>query len=124
MRAAAGRGTSGTVRPEIEAILAELLARHRASGRVHLNDMAEVIGTSAITPEEIEELVDRLEAEGLRVGEALDAQDVEAVRAVLGSARRLRASLGRRPTVDELSADTGLPAHEVRRALEHAGRAR
>ena len=110
------------MRPLIEDILRELLARHRDSGRVHLNDLAEVIGVRAVTPEEIEHLIDRLEAEGLRVGEALDDQDVGALRAVLESARRLRASLGRKPTVDELAADTGRPPHEVRRALEHGGR--
>ena len=109
------------MRPLIEEILQALLARHRASGRVHLNDLAEVIGARAVTPEEIEHLVDRLEAEGLRVGEVLDDQDVGVLRAVLESARRLRASLGRRPSVEEIAADAGLPSHEVRRALEHGG---
>jgi hypothetical protein len=114
------------VRPVVEGILQELLARHRGTGRAHLEDLAEVIGVRAVTPEEIEYLVDRLEAEGLRVGEALDEQDLGDVRAVLASARRLRVrhrETGRRPTVDEIAADTGLPAHAVRRALEHVGRA-
>ncbi len=122
-RASGGRPWQlSRVRPLIEEILLTLLARHRASGRVHLNDLAEVIGARAVTPEEIEHLIDRLEAEGLRVGEALDDQDVGALRTVLESARRLRASLRRQPTVDELAADTARPAHEVRRALEHARR--
>ena len=34
------------MRPLIEDILREFLARHRASGRVHLNDLAEVIGSA------------------------------------------------------------------------------
>jgi hypothetical protein len=106
----------------IEEITLTLLERHRASGRVHLNDLAEVIGARAVTPEEIEHVIDRLEAEGLRVGEALDDQDIDALRAVLESARRLRGSLGRQPCVEELAADTGRPAHEVRRALEHVRR--
>ncbi len=112
------------MRPVIQEILGELLARHRGRGRVHLDDLAEVIGVRAVTPEEIEHLIDRLEAEGLRVGEALDERDVGDLRAVLSSARRLQAALGRRPSVDEIARDTALPDHAVRRALEHAGRHR
>jgi DNA-binding Lrp family transcriptional regulator len=100
----------------------ELLARPRASGRVHLNDLAEVIGARAIRPEEIEELVDQLEAEGLKVGEDLDDVDVDVMRAVLASARQLQAKLGRRPSVEEIARDAGHEPHEVRRALEHASR--
>jgi Sigma-70 region 3 len=112
------------VRPVIAEILAELLARHRGTGRVHLDDLSEVIGVRAVTQDEIEHLVSRLEAEGLRVGEALDDRDIGDLRAVLASARRLGATLGRRPSVDEIAGDVGLPDHAVRRALDHAGRAR
>jgi len=140
------------VRPVIDGILRELLTRHLpachdggdphtpgpaghdggdpqtasltgTAGHVHLNDLAEVIGERPVTPEEIEYLVDQLEAAGLRVGEDLDGADVEVVRAVLASARRLRASLGRRPTVAEIARDAALPAHAVRRALEHGAAA-
>ena len=107
----------------VEAIFQELLGRHRAAGRVHLNDLAEVIGVRAVTAEEVEELIDRLEAEGLRVGEALDGDDIDVLGAVLASARRLQVSLGRRPTVDEIARDAGCAVHEVRRALEHGSAA-
>lgn len=107
----------------IEAIYQELLGRHRAAGRVHLNDLAEVIGTRAVTAEEVELLIDRLEAAGLRVGEALDGDDIGLLEAVLVSARRLRGSLGRRPTVDEIARDAGCAPHEARRALEHGAAA-
>jgi hypothetical protein len=112
------------VRSLVERILGELLARHGEAGHVHLNDLAEAIGTEAVTPDEIEAVVDRLEAAGLRVGEPLDGLDVLVIREVLASARRLRASLGRPPTVDEIAADAGHPAHAVRRALEHAAAAK
>ncbi|MFT3775765.1 MAG: hypothetical protein QM820_61240 [Minicystis sp.] len=108
------------MRAAVERILEELLSRHRGSGHVHLNDLAEVIGPSPITPDEVEELITRLENEGLRVGEELDGRDVLVMREVLASARRLSASLARRPTVEEIAADSGQPAHAVRRALEHA----
>lgn len=110
---------------ELEAIFQELMGRHRAAGRVHLNNLAEVIGVRAVTAEDVEQLIDRLEAEGLRVGEALDGDDIDVLGAVLASARRLHASLGRRPTVEEIARDAGRAVHEVRRALEHgAGAAR
>jgi hypothetical protein len=111
------------VRPVVEGILRELLARHPPAGHVHLNDVAEVIGGRAVTPEEIEYVVDRLEAAGLRVGEDLDDQDVSVIGVVLASARRLQTSLGRRPTVAEVACEAGLPSHTVRRALEHGAAA-
>ncbi|MCC6552204.1 MAG: hypothetical protein IT372_04170 [Polyangiaceae bacterium] len=111
------------MRPLIETILGELLARHRATGRVDLNDIAEVIGARAVTYDEIEHVIDRLEAEGLRVAEPLRGQDVVVMRAVIVSALRLRARLHRRPTVDEIAAECGHPPHAVRRALEHGRRA-
>lgn len=111
------------VRPLADSILSDLLARHRSEGRVHLNDIAEVIGGRAVTPEEIEAIIDGLEAEGLRVGEPLDGQDVNLMQMVLGSARRLRERLGRRPTVVEIAADAGCPEHVVRRALEQGASA-
>jgi hypothetical protein len=111
------------VRPLVAEILRELEARHRASGHVHLNDLAEVIGGRAVTQDEIESIIDALEAAGLRVGEALDERDLDVTRTALASARRLTASLGRRPTVDEIAVDAGLAPHEVRRGLEHAARA-
>jgi hypothetical protein len=123
VRAARRRGRSPRVRPVVEGILRELLARHPPAGHVHLNDLAEVIGGRPVTPEEIEDLVDRLEAAGRRVGEDLDDQDVSVMGAALASARRLQASLGRRPTVAEIARDAGLAPHAVRRALEHGAAA-
>jgi hypothetical protein len=108
------------VRAAVERILRDLLARHPAPGHVHLNDLAEVIGTTAVSHEEVEALIDQLEASGLRVGEDLDSADMRVMQEVLASARRLQATLARRPTVDEIAADTGHPPHAVRRALEHA----
>jgi len=111
------------VRPVVQAILDELLERHRALGHVHLNDISEVIGPRAVSYEEVECLITRLEEAGLRVGELLDESDIGVMRGVIERARDLRASLGRAPTVDEIAASVGRPAHVVRRALEHAKQA-
>ena len=103
------------MRPVVESILVELLGRHKDDGRVHLNDIAEVIGDRSLSYEEVEGLVTCLEAEGLEVGEPLDARDIAVIRDVLAAARRLRGELGRRPNVDEISRSTGHPVRAVRR---------
>lgn len=107
----------------MQAILDELLARHRAEGRVHLDDMAEVIGTRAVSYDEVDALIAALEAEGLRVGEELSDADLGRMRAVIESARALREKLGRAPTLREVTEASGQAAHVVRRALEDALRA-
>jgi hypothetical protein len=107
------------MRPLVLAILDELLTRHRSSGRVHLNDIAEVIDARPVTYDEVEQLITRLEAEGLEVGEPLNNHDIGVLRHVLTCARRLRSELRRKPTVNEVARDSGYPAHAVRRALEH-----
>lgn len=115
------------MRPVIDDMVRELVARHRVTGRVDLNDITEVIDGRAVTYEEVEHIVERLEAEGLRVAEPLDGNDVGVIRTVIESARRLNAELRRRPTVLEIALACGHAPHTVRRALEHgrsAGRLR
>ena len=108
------------MRPVVKAILTELLARHRASGRVHLNDIDEVIGAVPVSYDEVDAIVAGLEAEGLAVGEPPDDAAITVMREVMASARRLRAASGRAPTVEEIAGDSGHAAHLVRRALETA----
>ena len=108
------------MRPVVQAIVTELLMRHRASGRVHLNDIDEVIGAEAISYDEVDQLIARLEAEGLTVGEPPDEAAIAVMHEVLASARRLRGALHRAPTVTEIALDSGHVEHLVRRALESA----
>ncbi len=110
------------MRPLIDGIVDALVERHRASGRVDLNDLAEVIGSRAVDYEEVDHLVGRLEALGLRVGDPPTSRDVAGMRAILQAAHRLRGALGRNPTVAEIAVESGSPEHAVRRALEAAGR--
>jgi hypothetical protein len=107
------------VRPFVQGILEQLLARHRDSGHVHLNDLAEVIGAQAITYDEVELLITCLEQAGLRVGEPLDARDIHVMHEVLASARKLRETLSRPPTVNEIATASGYAPHVVWRALEY-----
>ncbi|MEP7124048.1 MAG: hypothetical protein ABJE95_24185 [Byssovorax sp.] len=108
------------MRPVVEAIVTELLARHRASGRVHLNDIDEVIGATPVSYDEVDELIARLETEGLTVGEPPDEATIGVMHAVVASARRLRSAGDRAPTVAEIALDSGHAEHLVRRALESA----
>ena len=108
------------MRPVVQAIVTELLVRHRASGRVHLNDIDELIGAEPVSYDEVDALIARLEAEGLAVGEPPDEAAISVMREVLASARKLRGALARAPTVSELAHDSGHAEHVVRRALESA----
>ncbi len=105
----------------------ELVALHKVGEAVFpvdLDDIAQVIGLRAVSYEEVELIVDALEAEGLTVGEELRLADVDALRRLIGAARGLRDSLGRPPTSAELAAKTGLPAGTVAVMLRRARRAR
>ncbi len=108
------------MRPVVEAVVTELLVRHRASGRVHLNDIDEVIGALPVSYDEVDHVIARLEAEGLVVGEPPDEAAITVMRDVMASARRLRGALERAPTVEEIAFDSGHAVHLVRRALESA----
>lgn len=114
--------SSDPVRLFIDGIVSSLVARHRASGRVELDDLDEAIGSNAVSYDEVDHIIERLEAEGLRVAEPLTPADIVTMRGIVEVARSLRARLQRTPTVAEIEAESGRPAHEVRRALQAARR--
>jgi uncharacterized membrane protein len=107
------------MRPLILSVVEELLARHRASARVELDDIAEAIGERVVTYDEVEFIVERLEAEGLLVGEPMGDTALAMTRGVLDKARELRSTLRRTPTVAEIATALGYSTHIVRRALQH-----
>lgn len=109
------------MRAAVQHILQTLLARHAGERHIHLNDLSDVIGTQAITQDEIDEVITALEGAGFRVGEEPDDHDVEVMRAVLASARALQSTLGRKPSVEEIANHARRPEHVVRRALEAVG---
>ena len=97
--------------------------RHRGGGTVDLNDIADVIDARAVSYEEVEAIIGRLEDEGMAVGEPLTGYDVGLMRNVIVTAHRLREKLRRKPTIEEIALEAGLPPFAVRRALEHGSRA-
>ncbi len=106
--------------PLLANIFEQLRTRHRDSKRIDLDDIAEVIGTRAVSYDEVEMLVNRLESEGFSVGEGIGSSDIEVMQQVIAQARALRVSLGRNPTVDEIATASVKPVYLVRRALERA----
>lgn len=117
---------------DVDALVDELLRRHRApadggentaaTGRVDLDDLEELIGDRAISYEEVELVITRLERAGMRVGDQLSGGEVELIQRVVGAAARLRGALGRPPRVEEIAEQEGIPEYVVRRSLEQARR--
>jgi hypothetical protein len=103
------------LRSDLEEILQRLLREHPE--RVTLDELGEAVGTAAITPPEIDELVSALEAEGRAVGLEATPGATEHLARALGAARELRQSLGRLPNAAEVAARAGLRPEDVRLAL-------
>lgn len=105
------------MRPIIAEVLEALLSGSAPGSELSLDSVGEAVGSRAVTAEEIAWLIDRLEAEGRSVGGPPSPSQIGALTRVLGSARSLRASLGRAATVAEIAEGTGMSEAEVRRAL-------
>jgi DNA-binding MarR family transcriptional regulator len=84
---------------------------------VSLDEVAEVIGAAAVTPPDIEALIDELEKAGCPVGEEAKDSARELLAIVLRAARELRTTLGRNPTTPEIAAHCGLTPSQVKSAL-------
>jgi len=117
---------------DISVLIDELLRRYRApedggenqaaTGRVDLDDLDEIIGDRAISYEQVDDLITRLESLGLRVGDELAGRDVDLIQRVVGAAARLQSDLGRPPRIEEIAREEGIPHYAVRRSLEQARR--
>ena len=84
-----------------------------------LDDIGEAVGDAALTYDDIEKVIVRLEAAGRLIAE--DKIDLSAgLREVLGAARRHREQFQRAPTVSELVEATALPRQTVLAALRFA----
>jgi len=119
-QAATVLGYLGGVRAEIATFIDALVERHAATDRVDLNDIAEVIGTSAVSYDEVEHIITELERRGCTVAGEPSPRELALMHDVVSAARKLAGELGRRPTVDELADHLSQPAFVVRRALENA----
>ncbi len=105
------------MRPELEAIATQLLQASAQAGAVTLDQIGDALGALAVSGDEIDALLARLEGSGRRIASDEARDRVADLRAVMRAARALQASLGRRPTTEELAAETSLAERDVRTAL-------
>jgi hypothetical protein len=84
---------------------------------ISLDQVAEAIGTSRVTPDEIDELLAWLEARGRNVSDPIGRGAAELLGEVLATARSLRAELGRAPQPREIAERASLSVEAVQRAL-------
>jgi hypothetical protein len=103
--------------PRLEPVLAELLTASATTRRVTLDEIGDAVDLTPVSADDVDALIDALEAAGRAIVGPEGARGVEGLRRVLPAARLLAADLGRRPTVAEIVARTGLSEEEVRRAL-------
>jgi hypothetical protein len=94
-----------------------LLAASEASGEVTLDAIGEALGTRAASHDDVDAILHALEARGRRVVAPEDGGGEEKLRRVLATARALLAEGGKKPSVAEIAARSGLAEDEVRHAL-------
>ena len=100
-------------------ILTLLLQETISAEVVSLDRVAEAIGAAAVTMQDIEAILDGLEAAGRRVESELKDPPA-ALAQVLKAVRSFSAVSGRRPTLPEIAQHSGLSVGEVRFALLYA----
>jgi hypothetical protein len=106
------------LRAELEAIVEQLLTTSEQGAELSLDALGEAIGTRAVSPPEIQAMIDAVEARGRRFAVAKNAgQGENYLRSVVSAARTMANTLGRAPTVSEIAAHTGLPLADVKHAL-------
>lgn len=103
------------LRPELEACAAELLALGEPV--LSLERISDAIGVLSVSYDEIDALFDRLEAEGITIGEPGAEPASVHLGDVLRAARRLREQQGRVPSPAEIAEATELSPEQVQRAL-------
>ena len=105
------------MRLEIEAVLLALLEASEVSREVSLDGIGDALGTRAVTAEEIDELLSKLEKQGRRVTGPSGGGGESRLKAVIAAARALQEELGRKATPAEIAARAGLTEEQVRHAL-------
>lgn len=106
-----------TRRKWVELVADNLLAEDPTV--VTLDAIGEAIGTEAVTLQDIEALVDHLEARGAEVGGPNEPNLPELLKRVLEVARELKMA-GTQPTLERVAKASGLSPRAVRVALLYA----
>jgi hypothetical protein len=101
----------------LEPVLAKLLADSAPGADVTLDAIGEAIGVIAVSTDDVDALMAALEGAGRVIRGPEGARGVGNLQRVLRAARDLAVSLGRRPTLAEIAAHTGLSGDDVKHAL-------
>jgi chorismate mutase len=104
-------------REQVSEIVQQLL--ELPTERLSLDAVAEAIGASAVTFDDIEFVFEQLEAAGRQV-ESKPSSPPAALAKVLATARAFSTLSGRRPTLAEIAEHSGQSPAEVRFALLYA----
>jgi hypothetical protein len=105
------------MKPELEAVLASLLAESKETSEVSLDALGEALGTHAISTDDVDEIMRALEDAGRKVIGPEGGGGEDRLKKVVSAARALVAELGRKPRVEEIARRSGLSVDEVRQAL-------
>lgn len=105
------------LRPELALVLEALVLASEDAREVSLDAVGEALGARAVSADEIELLFVALEARGRKIVGPEGGGGEERLRRVVLAARELQATNGRRATVPEIAAHTGMSELEVRHAL-------
>jgi len=101
-------------------VVEALVLRHELTRRIALEELAEAAAEASLGYDEIEAVVEELEARGYEVGGEPTATELALLGEALTAIRAAFAANGQRPSIDELADTLGRPAFLIRRVLEHA----
>lgn len=105
------------MKPELQAVLDALLAASDDTREVSLDSLGEALGTHAVSTDDVDEIMRALESSGRRVIGPEGGGGEDDLRIVVTTARTLVTELGRKPSVPEIAARSGLSEEDVRHAL-------
>ena len=104
----------------VSKVVEALVARHELTKRVGLEELAEAAAAESLGYDDIDAVVEALEARGFEVGDEPNATELALLGEVLAATRTAMHATGRRPSIEELAERLGKPAHVVRRLLADA----
>lgn len=106
----------------VSKVVEALVMRHELTRRVGLEELAEAAAAESLGYDEIEAVVEELEARGYEVGGEPTATELALLGEVLAATRAAMQMTGRRPTIEQLAEKLGKPSFVIRRLLAEAQR--
>lgn len=105
------------MRADLQALLETMLDRSAKEAGVSIDAVGEALSACGVAATEVEDWMTRYEDAGGVLRSPSGGGGTERLKLVLASARALAGTLGRKPTMSEIAADTRLDVAHVRWAL-------